>query len=65
MSSRKWHSVKKCGEEEKAHTPFGAKGVCSENRETSDTERSHREKVGYSEIKYHHEGHKGHKGKSD
>ncbi len=30
-------------------------------RETSDAERSHREKAGYSEREYHHEGHEGHK----
>jgi len=42
-----------------------AEGGCPAERETSDTKRSHREKAGYSEREYHHEGHEGHKGKSD
>jgi len=38
---------------EQAHLPFAAKGACSEERERSDTELSHREKAGYSEREHH------------
>ena len=38
---------------------------CPEEWETPDTKRSHWEKASYSEREYHHEGHEGHKEKSD
>ena len=45
---------------EQAHSPFAAEGVCSGERERSDTELSHREKASYSEREILPEEHEGH-----
>jgi len=45
---------------EQAHLPFAAEGVCSVERERSDTELSPREKTGYSEREISPEEHEGH-----